>query len=49
MVVLALDWYIWLALGLLFAYALVRRLLRSRAARRRAARARPPLQASKRP
>ncbi len=36
MVILALDWYIWVALGLLFAYALVRRLWRSWRLRRRA-------------
>ena len=29
MVILALDWYIWAALGLLFAYAFGRRLWRS--------------------
>jgi hypothetical protein len=36
MVILALDWYVWMALGLLFAYALVRRLWRSWRLRRRA-------------
>ena len=35
MAILALDWYIWVALGLLFLYALARRLLRSRRGRRR--------------
>lgn len=39
MVFLALDWYIWALLGLLFLYALARRLIRSwqdRRARRHA-------------
>ncbi len=41
MVIFALDWYIWAALGLLFAYALGRRLWRSwRLKRRGSARAR---------
>lgn len=35
MAILALDWYIWVALGLLFLYALLRRLLRSWQAKRR--------------
>lgn len=37
MAILSLDWYIWVVLGLLFLYALVRRLIRSRQARRRRA------------
>ena len=35
MAILALDWYVWVALALLFLYALVRRVLRSRRATRR--------------
>jgi len=35
MAILALDWYIWVALGLLFLYALVRRVVRSRQVKRR--------------
>lgn len=35
MAILALDWYVWVALGLLFLYALVRRVVRSRRATRR--------------
>ena len=35
MTILALDWYIWVALGLAFLYALVRRLVRSWQAKRR--------------
>lgn len=35
MAVLALDWYIWVALAVLFLYALLRRVLRSRRAKRR--------------
>jgi hypothetical protein len=33
--ILSLDWYIWVGLGLLFLYALVRRLVRSWQAKRR--------------
>ncbi|MDP9420317.1 MAG: hypothetical protein M3P53_09265 [Actinomycetota bacterium] len=36
MVILALNWRVWAVLGLLFAYALVRRLFRSWRAKRRA-------------
>ena len=36
MVILALNWRIWAVLGALFLYALLRRLLRSWLARRRA-------------
>jgi hypothetical protein len=35
MAILSLDWYIWVGLGLLFLYALVRRLVRSWQAKRR--------------
>ena len=35
MAILSLDWYIWVVLGLLFLYALIRRLIRSRQAKRR--------------
>ena len=45
MVFLALDWFIWAALALLFLYALLRRLFRSWQARRRMSKA----QGSKRP
>jgi hypothetical protein len=41
MAILSLDWYIWVVLGLLFLYALVRRLVRSWQAKRRPAH-RPP-------
>ncbi len=49
MVILALDWYIWAAIGLLFAYALGRRLWRSWRLRRRARGDRKTGYASKRP
>lgn len=35
MAILSLDWYIWVALAVLFLYALVRRVVRSRQAKRR--------------
>jgi hypothetical protein len=41
MAILSLDWYIWVGLGLLFLYALVRRLVRSWQAKRRPVPARP--------
>lgn len=44
MVFLAVNWRIWVVLGLLFLFALLRRLYRSWRARRRAA-----VQGSKRP
>jgi hypothetical protein len=49
MVILALDWYIWAALGLLFAYAFGRRLWRSWRLKRRARAARTIGYGSKRP
>jgi len=41
MAILSLDWYIWVALGLMFLYALVRRLVRSWQVKRRPPRQRP--------
>ena len=49
MVILALDWYIWAALGLLFAYALGRRLWRSWRLKRRSRARRAAGYGSKRP
>lgn len=41
MAILSLDWYVWVALALLFLYALVRRLVRSWQYKRGTARPRP--------
>ncbi len=49
MVIFALDWYIWAALGLLFAYAFGRRLWRSWRLKRRAKARQSATYGSKRP
>lgn len=49
MAILALNWRVWAVLGLLFTYALVRRLVRSWWARRQAPRGHPRAYGSNRP